>query len=78
MRAVLCALQLGRMLLSTQQRAVCLERFSSQGLLEKQRKHGEASIMAHVLRIFIRHLGLWWSGQWECGGEGLWLVGGCT
>ena len=67
MRAVFCALQLGRMLLSTQQSAVCLERFSSQGLLEKQRKHGEASIMAHVLRLFMSHLGLWWSGQWECG-----------
>ena len=101
MRAVLCALQLGRMLLGRQHGAVCLERFTSQGLLVKQRKNrsiyhgtcaahfhsscgvvvewqmyvshctcgalsialeakknGEASIMAHVLRIFIRHLGL--------------------
>ena len=76
MRAVLCALQLGRMLFGTQQRAVCLERFSSQGLLEKQRKHGEASIMAHVLRIFIRDVGLWWSEQRACGGEGLCMGGG--
>ena len=62
MRAVLCALQLGRMLLGRQHGAVCLERFTSQGLLVKQRKI-EASIMAHVLRIFIRHVGLWWSGK---------------
>ena len=55
MRAVFCALQLGRMLLGRQHRAVCLGRFSSQGLLEKQRKNGEASIMAHVLRIFMSH-----------------------
>ena len=27
------------------------------------KKNGEASIMAHVLRIFIRHVGLWWSGK---------------
>ena len=60
------------MLLGRRQRALGLEWFSSQGLLEKQGKNGEASIMAHVLRTFIRHLGLWWSGQWECGGEGLW------
>ena len=57
-RVRLCALQLGRMLLGRQHRAVCLERFSSQGLLVWHRKKGEASIMAHVLRIFIRHLGL--------------------
>ena len=38
MRAVLCALQLGRMLLGRQHGAVCLERFASQGLLVKQRK----------------------------------------
>ena len=64
MRAVLCALQLGRMLLGRQQGAVCLERFTSQGLLVQQRKNGEASIMAHVLHIFIRHVGLWWSGKY--------------
>ena len=72
-----CALELGRMLLGRQQRAVCLERFASQGLLVQERKKGEASIMAHVLRIFIRHLGLWWSGQWKCAGKGLWLMGVC-
>ena len=76
MRAVLCALQLGRMLLGRQQRAVSLKRFSLQGLLEKQRKSAEASIMAHVLRIFIRDVGLWWSEQRACGGEGLCMVGG--
>ena len=42
--------------------AVWLERFTEQGLLVKQRKI-EASIMAHVLRIFIRLVGLWWSGK---------------
>ena len=78
MRAVFCALQFGRMSLGRQQRAVCLERFSSQGLLEKQRKNAEATLMAHVLRIFIRHVGLWWSGQGECGGEGFCLVGACA
>ena len=35
MRAVFCALQLGRMLLSRHQSAICLERFSSQGMHEK-------------------------------------------
>ena len=55
MRAVFCALQFGRMSLGRQQRAVCLERFSSQGLLEKRRNNGDASIMAHVLRIFMSH-----------------------
>ena len=39
MRAVLCALQLGRMLLGRQHGAVCLERFTSQGLLVKRRKN---------------------------------------
>ena len=78
MRPVLCALQFGRMLLGRQQCAVCLERFSSQGLLDKQRKNAEATLMAHVLRIFICHVGLWWSGQGECGGEGFCLVGACT
>ena len=63
MRAVLCALQLGRMLLGRQQGAVCLEQFISQGLLVQRRKKTGASIMAHVLRIFIRHVGLWWSGK---------------
>ena len=53
MRAVLCALQLGRMLLGRQQGAVCLERFSSQGLLEKRRNNGHAAIMAEVPRIFM-------------------------
>ena len=61
-----------------QQRAVRVEWFNSQGLHEKQRKNVEASIMVHVLRIFIRHLGLWRSWQWECGAKGLCLVGGCT
>ena len=78
MRPVWCALQFGRMLLGRQQCAVCLERFSSQGLLDKQRKNAEATLMAHVLRIFICHVGLWWSGQGECGGEGFCLVGACT
>ena len=41
-----------------QQRAVRVEWFNSQGLHEKQRKNVEASIVVHVLRIFIRHLGL--------------------
>ena len=45
-----------------QHSAVWLERFTEQGLLDKQRKI-EASIMAHVLRIFIRLVGLWWSGK---------------
>ena len=45
-----------------QHSAVWLERFTEQGLLVKQRKI-EASIMAHVLRIFIRLVGLWWSGK---------------
>ena len=65
------------MLLGRQQRAVCLERFSSQRLFEKQ-KNAAAILMAHVLRIFIRHVGLWWSGQGECGGEGFCLVGACA
>ena len=60
MRPVFCALELGRMLLGRQQRAVCLERFASQGLLVQERKKGEASIMAHVLHILIRHVGLWY------------------
>ena len=51
------------MLLGRQQGAGCLERLSLQGLLVYQRKNGEASIMAHVSRIFIRHVGLWWSGK---------------
>ena len=42
------------------------------------KKKIKASIMAHVLRIFIRHVGLWWSGQGECGGEGFCLVGACA
>ena len=63
MRPVFSALQLERMLLSRQQGAVCFERFTSQGLFEQQRRNGEAYIMAHVLRIFICHMGLWWSGK---------------
>ena len=39
MRAVFCALQLGRMLLGRQHGAVCLKRFTSQALVLKQRKH---------------------------------------
>ena len=27
---------------------------------------------------FHESFGVGWSGQWECGGEGFWLVGGCT
>ena len=46
------------MLLGMQQRAVRVEWFNSQGLHEEQRKNVEASIVVHVLRIFIRHLGL--------------------
>ena len=39
MRALLCALQLGRMFLGRQHGAVCLKRFTSQGLLVKRRKN---------------------------------------
>ena len=83
MRADLCALELGRMLLGRQHGAVSWKRFTSQGLLVKSRKI-ESSIMAHGLRIFIRHVGLWWSGS--CGvvvewARGMWwrgvLLGGC-
>ena len=62
MRAALCALQLGRMLFGTQQRAVCLERFSSQGLLEKQRKM-DKHLSWHMCWAFSFVI-------WGCGGVG--------
>ena len=40
----------------------CLERFTSQGLLVKETKIG-ACIMADVLRIFHRLVGLCWSAK---------------
>ena len=70
MRAVFCALQLGRMLLGRQHRAVCLERFSLQGLLVSQRKKGliiyHGTCAAHFHSSFgvvvEWAMGMWWRG----------------
>ena len=51
------------MWLARKQGAVCLEQFLLAGVACAARKKTEASIMAHVLRIFIRHVGFWWSGK---------------
>ena len=75
MRAVLCALQLGRMLLGRQHGAVSWKRFTSQGLLVKPRKnriiyHGTCAAHFHlscgVVVEWAR--GMWWRGV---------LLGGC-
>ena len=70
MRADLCALELGRMLLGRQHGAVCWKRFTSQGLLVKQRKnriiyHGTWAAHFHSsCGVVVEWL------MWGCGGVG--------
>ena len=82
MRALLCALQLGRMMLGQQLGAVCLEGFTSQGLLVKQRKnrsiyHGTCVAQFHVScgvvlewQMYVSHC--------TCGALNIALVVRCT
>ena len=82
MRAVLCALHLGRTLLGRQHGAVCLKRFTSQGLLVKQRKHrgiyhGTCAAHFHSSSVVVVEWNMYVS-HCTCGALSIALVVRCT